>query len=213
MEELKAYQLRNCQACKFADPKAVGTGEPCCQYPGLAETDHEKGVCLTFQPIIRKENKSGKRIIAIAVSPKAYDEILTLKGERTWTKWLLELMLLEKPGHEVLYAELSDLVKPKTEKPKAEKQKVVLPQVTVSSSLVDAVVAEAQAIVEEQETGPEPKLKKTKAKAKAKPLVYDEMTGKVEAEPGVKYGYPDEKTGGTPVDISQIGKHKVEAEV
>ena len=74
------------------------------------------------------DNKSGKRIIAIAVSPKAYDEILKLKGERTWTKWLLELMLLEKPGHEVLYTELSDLTKlkaePKPKKAKAEKAKV-----------------------------------------------------------------------------------------
>jgi len=48
-----------------------------------------------------------KRIIAIAVSPKAYDEILKLKGDRTWTEWLLELMLLENATNEVLQSELT----------------------------------------------------------------------------------------------------------
>lgn len=66
------------------------------------------------------EKKSDRRIIAIAVSPKAYDEILTLKKDRTWTKWLVELMLLENPTNEILKDEFSELTKTKEEKPKAE---------------------------------------------------------------------------------------------
>ena len=63
-----------------------------------------------------------KRIIAIQVSPRAYDEIQMLRGERTWTKYLLELMTLENPQNEVLTAELLELGKPKTERPKAEEK-------------------------------------------------------------------------------------------
>lgn len=71
------------------------------------------------------ENKSGKRIIAIAVSPKAYDEISNLKGDRTWTKWLLFLMLLENPTNEVLNNELLGFTKLKLEaEPKPKKAKV-----------------------------------------------------------------------------------------
>ena len=66
------------------------------------------------------ENKSDKRIIAIAVPPKAYDEILKLKGARTWTKWLIELMLLENPTNEILNNEMHGFTEPKAEKPKAE---------------------------------------------------------------------------------------------
>ena len=128
------------------------------------------------------DNKSGKRIIAIAVSPRAYGEILTLKGDRTWTKWLLYLTLLENPTNETLTDELLELVKAKTEKPKSE------------------------AVVEAAKPKAEPKPKRVK-KALIHPL-YKQVGEKSEAEPGIKYGYPDEKTGGTPVDINNIGRHE-----
>jgi len=120
------------------------------------------------------ENKSGKRIIAIAVSPKAYDEILTLKGERTWTRWLVELMLEEIPTNEILQSEFSELTKTKEEKPKAE-PKAEKPKVELK-----------------------PKKAKVKAEAKAEP------------QPEVEYGVVNHKTGGTPVDISKIGRHEAD---
>lgn len=43
--EAAEYQEKNCRECRFADEAMVGTGEPCCTYPGrlLATPD----VCLT----------------------------------------------------------------------------------------------------------------------------------------------------------------------
>ncbi|MBA7603173.1 hypothetical protein ES703_10277 [subsurface metagenome] len=32
---LAHWQSNNCSRCKFADQSKVGTGEPCCTYPGL----------------------------------------------------------------------------------------------------------------------------------------------------------------------------------
>ncbi|GAH64060.1 unnamed protein product [marine sediment metagenome] len=65
-----------------------------------------------------------RRIIAIAVSPKAYDEIQKLKGDRTWTDYVIELALLENPQNQVLTDELANLPKKevKEQKPKAEKK-------------------------------------------------------------------------------------------
>ena len=65
-----------------------------------------------------------RRIIAIAVSPKAYDEIQKLKGVRTWTGYVIELALLENPQNQVLTDELANLPKKevKEQKPKAEKK-------------------------------------------------------------------------------------------
>ena len=94
------------------------------------------------------ENKADKRIIAIAVSPRAYDEILKLKGERTWTKWLLELMSIENPTNEVLTDELLELVKPKTEKPKTQpkpkKEKAKVAVEAEAEVIAKAVEAEAE---------------------------------------------------------------------
>ena len=66
-----------------------------------------------------------RRIIAIAVSPKAYDEIQKLKGGRTWTGYVIELALLENPQNQVLTDELANLPKKevKEQKPKAKKEK------------------------------------------------------------------------------------------
>lgn len=61
-----------------------------------------------------------RRIIAIAVSPRAYDEILKLKGKVTWTRWAVEMALLEHPDNETLKTELASL--PKHE-PKDKKEK------------------------------------------------------------------------------------------
>lgn len=65
-----------------------------------------------------------RRIIAIAVTPKAYDEIQKLKGDRTWTGYVIELALLENPQNQVLADELANLPKKevKEQKPKAEKK-------------------------------------------------------------------------------------------
>lgn len=70
-----------------------------------------------------------RRIIAISVSPKAYDEIQKLKGKRTWTRWALEMALLENPDNDALKAELASLSKhePKAEKPKSVKAKMKMP--------------------------------------------------------------------------------------
>ena len=44
-EGLAKFQKENCAGCRFADDAKVGTGEPCCQYPGLTRQAGE--VCLT----------------------------------------------------------------------------------------------------------------------------------------------------------------------
>ena len=137
------------------------------------------------------DNKSGKRIIAIAVSPRAYGEILTLKGDRTWTKWLLELMLHESPINKVLNEELACVDALKFAKPKAEKPKV---EPKAEKPKVEKPKAEPKA----EKPKAEPKPKKPKAKAVAI----------LEAEPEVEYGKVNPKTGGTWVDISKIGRHE-----
>lgn len=42
---LKKYQLANCPDCRFADKKKVGSGTPCCTFPGKLESWN--GKCLT----------------------------------------------------------------------------------------------------------------------------------------------------------------------
>jgi len=58
-----------------------------------------------------------RRIITIAVSPKAYDEIAKLKGDRTWTGWLLQLMQQEYPDNKVIQDEIANLPKKVEKKP------------------------------------------------------------------------------------------------
>lgn len=67
-----------------------------------------------------------RRIIAIAVTPKAYDEILKLKGKSTWTNFTLMAVVKLVGGNPILEGEIAALPKkaepkPKVEKPKAEK--------------------------------------------------------------------------------------------
>jgi len=65
-----------------------------------------------------------KRIIAIAVTPRAYDEIQRLKGNRTWTQYVLESMVILHPKNDILTDEYEASKKePKQQKPKAEKPK------------------------------------------------------------------------------------------
>ena len=40
---LAAFQRENCSDCNFADKLKVGTGEPCCQYPGKLDHRNRKG--------------------------------------------------------------------------------------------------------------------------------------------------------------------------
>ena len=64
-----------------------------------------------------------KRIIAIAVSPTAYDEIRRLKGQRTWSGYVLGLTLLENPENKILNDELANLTKHKPNGKKAKASK------------------------------------------------------------------------------------------
>ena len=61
-----------------------------------------------------------RRIIAIAVSPRAYDEILKLKGKVTWTDFTLRAVNALVGGNAILEEEIANLPRPK---PKAEKPK------------------------------------------------------------------------------------------
>lgn len=65
-----------------------------------------------------------KRIIAISVSLKAFDEVQRLRGERTWTGWLLQLIAKEHPDNQVIKDEIANLPKKKAkaEKPRKEKK-------------------------------------------------------------------------------------------
>lgn len=68
-----------------------------------------------------------RRIIAIAVSPGAYDEIQKLKGDATWTDFTLRAVDALVGGNIVLTDELDNLRKKaekkvKEPKPKAEKK-------------------------------------------------------------------------------------------
>ena len=66
-----------------------------------------------------------RRIIAIAVSPRAYDEILKLKGKVTWTDFTLRAVNALVGSNAILEEEIANLPrpKPKAEKPKSKKEK------------------------------------------------------------------------------------------
>ena len=46
-QELIEFQNANCATCDKADKTAVGTGLPCCQFPGQIEA--KDGICLTHR--------------------------------------------------------------------------------------------------------------------------------------------------------------------
>lgn len=63
-----------------------------------------------------------RRIIAIQMLPKAYDEIQRLKGEETWTRFIIRCVLVKVGDNGILQDELASLTKePRAEKPKAKK--------------------------------------------------------------------------------------------
>ena len=43
-DPLAAYQEKNCRGCRFADD-AVGTGEPCCTFPGQLQSEGDTCLC------------------------------------------------------------------------------------------------------------------------------------------------------------------------
>ena len=51
-EDNQELQEKNCKGCFYAIPEKVGTGKPCCTYPGMPRI--EDGKCLT-----RKEGWHG----------------------------------------------------------------------------------------------------------------------------------------------------------
>jgi len=74
----------------------------------------------------RTSSREDRRVIAIQMLPKAYDEIQRLKGEETWTKFIIECVLAKVGDNITLRDELANLPKPKEPKPpkpKAEKKR------------------------------------------------------------------------------------------
>ena len=87
-----------------------------------------------------------RRIIAIAVTPKAYDEIQKLKGNRTWTQYVLEGMVILHPKNPILedeYQALQKEPKPKAEK-KAKKEKKAAKSEKVEKAAVETEVPSAE---------------------------------------------------------------------
>jgi hypothetical protein len=73
----------------------------------------------------RTPPREDRRVIAIQMLPKAYDEIQRLKGEETWTKFIIECVQAKVGDNSILQDELANLPKPKVPKPpnpKAEKK-------------------------------------------------------------------------------------------
>lgn len=65
-----------------------------------------------------------RRIIAIQMLPKAYDEIQRLKGEETWTRFIIQCVLAKVGDNSILQDELAGLTKEaKAEKTKSKKAK------------------------------------------------------------------------------------------
>ena len=56
---MKDFQNMNCRGCDFADPKTVGTGEPCCTYPGKLEV--VSGRCQQRRPMAQGQDKEATR--------------------------------------------------------------------------------------------------------------------------------------------------------
>jgi len=77
--------------------------------------------------IERGGDKVERRVIAIQMLPKAYDEIQRLKGEEIWTRFIIQCVLAKVGDNSILQDELASLTKePKAEKPKAKKGKKVV---------------------------------------------------------------------------------------
>lgn len=88
---------------------------------------------------------SDRRIIAIAVTPTAYDEILKLKGDETWTSFVIRSVMQNIPGgNTILEAEHAALPKKAEPKPKPEKKaKVEKPKAEKKAKVKKAKVEPA----------------------------------------------------------------------
>jgi len=71
--------------------------------------------------IERGGDKVERRIIAIQMLPKAYDEIQRLKGEETWTRFIIQCVLAKVGDNSILQNELASL----TKEPRAEKRRML----------------------------------------------------------------------------------------
>ena len=49
---LKEFQEANCRGCSYADAAKVGTGKPCCTYPGLPYIENDK--CATRKEAVKE---------------------------------------------------------------------------------------------------------------------------------------------------------------
>ena len=94
-----------------------------------------------------------KRVIAIQMLPKAYSEIQRLKGDETWTKFIIECVIAKAGNNSILQDELAGLIaeaearKVKIEKPKAKKGKKVA-KTKVTGEEQEPTEAELKAIEE-----------------------------------------------------------------
>jgi len=70
----------------------------------------------------RQPPREDRRVIAIQMLPAAYTEIQRLKGDETWTKFIIECVIAKAGDNSILKDELASLPEPKEPKPKAEKK-------------------------------------------------------------------------------------------
>ena len=114
-----------------------------------------------------------KRIIAIQMLPTAYDEIQRLKGEETWTRFIIECVLAKVGNNDILQGELESLIKakdvapPKAEKPKKVKKAKVEKEAKtkVTGEEREPTEAEVRAIEAEAPTGERVELTKAELRA------------------------------------------------
>ena len=107
-----------------------------------------------------------RRIIAIQMLPKAYDEIQKLKGEETWTRFIIQCVLAKVGDNSILQDELASLVK----EPKTKTAETEVP----SAEEAERVELEGGEILIMPHTHKPKAEKKAKKEKKAKPSMYDE---------------------------------------
>jgi len=95
----------------------------------------------------------GKRIIAIQMLPKAYDEIQRLKGEETWTRFIIQCVLAKVGDNSILQDELASLEeKPKAKKPKApakvKKDKAKVEEPTIEQPQAENAIEHQESVDE-----------------------------------------------------------------
>jgi len=71
----------------------------------------------------RTPPREDRRVIAISMLPKAYTEIQRLRGQETWTKYIILCVLAKEGDNPILFDELKSLLKVEKPEPKAKKPK------------------------------------------------------------------------------------------